>query len=134
MKNRLSDLNNHLFSQLERLSDDDLTPDQLEQEVERADAIVEVSDQIIANANLQFKAADLVARHGRGIANMIPETISGKVIEHKPVVPSKAITAEEQETAEVAKRRAQRIAEEERDEFRRQAEERAHQKGGRKDG
>ena len=32
MKNTLSDLNNYLFEQLERLSDDELTEDQLERE------------------------------------------------------------------------------------------------------
>ncbi len=32
MKNKLADLNNHLFAQLERLSDEDLAPEQIEQE------------------------------------------------------------------------------------------------------
>ena len=50
MKNRLSDLDNHLFAQIERLSDEDLTAEQIEQEVGRARAIVGVSDQIIENA------------------------------------------------------------------------------------
>ncbi len=64
MKNKLSDLNNHLFAQLERLGDEDLDADQIEKEAKRADAITEVADQIIRNADLQFKAAVLLANHG----------------------------------------------------------------------
>ena len=64
MKNRLSDLNNHLFAQLERLTEDDLTPEKIEQEAQRTEAIVKVADQIIRNADLTFKAASFVANHG----------------------------------------------------------------------
>ncbi len=64
MKNKLIDLNNHLFAQLERLSDEDLTIEQIETEVKRADAIVSVSDQIMRGADLQLKAVKLMAEHG----------------------------------------------------------------------
>lgn len=64
MKNKLADLNNHLFAQLERLSDENLTPEQIEQEAKRGAAIVDVADQIIRNADLTFKAATFVATHG----------------------------------------------------------------------
>lgn len=64
MKNKLSDLNNHLFAQIERLGDEDLTTEEIEKEAQRADAIVSVADQIIRNADLQFKAASLLANHG----------------------------------------------------------------------
>ena len=59
MKNTLSDLNNHLFAQLERLGDEDLQPQELENEIERAKAIAMVSSQIIANGNLVLKAKQL---------------------------------------------------------------------------
>jgi hypothetical protein len=64
VKNKISDLNDHLFAQLERLGDESLTPEQVAQEVERAGAIVGVAEQIARAADLQLKAAALVAAHG----------------------------------------------------------------------
>lgn len=64
MKNKLSDLNDHLFAQLERLGDEDLTPEQIETEAKRAEAISEIADQVIRNADLQLKAAQLLASNG----------------------------------------------------------------------
>ena len=64
MKNRLIDLNNHLFAQLEKLSDDELTPEDLAKEVDRTDAIVKVTQQIIDNAAIVLRGAALVAEHG----------------------------------------------------------------------
>lgn len=56
MKNTLSDLNNHLFAQLERLSDEDLEGDSLESEISRAKAVTDVASQIISNSSLVLKA------------------------------------------------------------------------------
>lgn len=84
MKNRLLDLNNHLFSQLERLTEENLSSEQIEQEVKRSEAIVAVSEQIIRNSDLTLKAATLVANHGDRFRPMLPtifrqpETIEGK--------------------------------------------------------
>lgn len=64
MKNKLVDLNNHLFGQLERLTEEDLSAEKIEQEVKRAEAIVAVSEQIIKNADLTLKAAVLFTNHG----------------------------------------------------------------------
>lgn len=73
MKNRLSDLNNHLFAQLERLADENLSPEQLEQEVKRSGAIVSVADTITSNAEMQLRAAKLYAEHGAGVLPMLPQ-------------------------------------------------------------
>lgn len=64
MKNKLTDLNDHLFAQLERLSEEGLSAEQIEQETARGAAIVSVADSIIRNADLTFKAATFVATHG----------------------------------------------------------------------
>ncbi len=72
MKNKLSDLNNHLFAQLERLGEEGLTPEQIEQEAQRTDAIVAVAEQIVRNADLQLKAATIIANHGDRFIPMLP--------------------------------------------------------------
>ena len=73
MKNKLTDLNDHLFAQLERMSDETMTADQIQQEAQRANAMVSVADQITRNADLQLKAAKLFADHGQQILPMLPQ-------------------------------------------------------------
>jgi len=77
VKNKLSDLNNHLFAQLERLGEEDLDADKIEQEAKRADAIVQVADQIIRNADLQLKAVGILANHGDRFKPMLTMIGSG---------------------------------------------------------
>ncbi len=55
--NKLIDLNNHLFAQLERLSDEDLTPDELKKEVSRSKAINGIASNIINNAKVGLEAS-----------------------------------------------------------------------------
>lgn len=55
--NTLSDLNNHLFAQLERLSDEELTEEQLEKEMQRAKAVNGVAKNIIDNAKTALEGA-----------------------------------------------------------------------------
>jgi hypothetical protein len=73
MSGKLIDLNNHLFAQLERLGDENLSDEKLEKEASRTDAIVKLSEQIIGNAQIALNAAALVAKHGCGNwENMLP--------------------------------------------------------------
>jgi len=69
----LADLNDHLFAQLNRLSQDNMTSEQIEEEVSRTAAIVSVANQVTHNADLQLKAAKLYAEHGRGVLDMLPQ-------------------------------------------------------------
>lgn len=73
MKNKLGDLNDHLFAQLERLADETMTAEQLEAEVKRAAAMVGVADRITGNADLQLRAARLFAEHGNAVLPMLPQ-------------------------------------------------------------
>ena len=66
MRNTLVDLNNHLFEQLERLNDEELTDEQLEKELKRTDAMKDIATQIIANANIVLKATELNMEYSRG--------------------------------------------------------------------
>ncbi|MBD2786339.1 hypothetical protein ID858_10325 [Xenorhabdus sp. DI] len=52
MKNKLEDLNNHLFAQIERLSDEGISGEQLETEIRRAKSVSDISNQIINNGKL----------------------------------------------------------------------------------
>ena len=58
MNNKLTDLNNHLFEELERLNDDETlnSDENFEKELKRSKAITTVSSQIIQNANVVLKA------------------------------------------------------------------------------
>lgn len=56
MRNSLGDLNNHLFAQLERLGDEDLEGEKLQEEIHRAKAISGIASQIISTGSLVLKA------------------------------------------------------------------------------
>lgn len=60
-RNRLVDLHNILFEQLERLNDEELSDKDLERELERTKAMVEVGKTIIANAQTAVNAQKIVS-------------------------------------------------------------------------
>lgn len=78
MKNTLGDLNNHLFAQLERLSDEDLKGEELQEEIGRAKAVKEIATQIISNANTVLNAQKLVAETTGRSQGIVPAMLEGK--------------------------------------------------------
>ena len=64
VKNTLADLNDHLFEQLERLNDDELTGEKLQEERERAKSMANIAQTIINNGELALKAVKHYDEYG----------------------------------------------------------------------
>lgn len=62
MKNKIDDLRNHLFAQLERLGDETLTGDALKEEIQRSKAVGEISGQVIDTARAENERLKLIKR------------------------------------------------------------------------
>lgn len=59
-KNKIADLKNHLFAQLERLNDESITPEEMKAEIDKAGAMEGISKQIIESEKLQIDTANLM--------------------------------------------------------------------------
>ncbi len=66
MKNNLSDVNNYLFEQLERLNDDETLSenDNFDKEIKRAKAVSTLCSTIVSNANLILNAKKYADENG----------------------------------------------------------------------
>ena len=77
MKNTLQDLNNHLFAELERLSDEETKGEELKEEITRAKAITDIATKIIDNADTVLQAkklqADVLGRSNIVIPKMLED-------------------------------------------------------------
>lgn len=56
MKNKLKDLNDHLFAQLERLGNESLKGEELDREIKRAQSMGGVANQVIQLGRLALDA------------------------------------------------------------------------------
>lgn len=72
MKNTLTDLNNYLFEQLERLQDDNLDESGLEKEIQRSEAVQKVAKTIIENGALALQAKKHLDEYGKGDKVALP--------------------------------------------------------------
>lgn len=78
-KNTLTDLNDHLFEQLERLNDEDLDAEQLEKELRRADGMTKIAAQIIQNGELAYRTMVHMDEYGyNGGRAAVPEMLEMK--------------------------------------------------------
>lgn len=79
MQNKLTDLNNHLFAELERLGDEELSDEELDKELKRADAMSKIAQQVINNGQLALHVAELQAEYtGSWGGNALLEEINGQ--------------------------------------------------------
>lgn len=56
MKNKLIDLNDHLFAQMERLGEEDITQEQMQIEIDRTKNMSIIAKKILENASLALDA------------------------------------------------------------------------------
>ena len=79
MKNKLIDLNNHLFEQMERLNDEGLSKEDFKKEIERAKAMTGIAQNIIQNGKLMLDSMKFVDEtgYGSGEVTINPKTLIG---------------------------------------------------------
>ena len=63
-RNKLSDLQNLLFAELERLDDEELTDEEVQKEVRRASAVKGVAEEIIKVNQLVLEASKTALEYG----------------------------------------------------------------------
>lgn len=77
IKNKLTDLNNHLFEQLEKLTDAE-PGEELELELKRAKAVASIASNIIDNGNLMLDTMKFMDENGYTIETEIkPQVLLG---------------------------------------------------------
>lgn len=81
-RNKITDLNDHLFAQLERLNDETMKADEMEIEFQKAKAISGVAAQIIKANKLTLDAMRILKDGSIG-PNDMPDTFGLKQL--KPV-------------------------------------------------
>jgi hypothetical protein len=76
-RNKITDLNDHLFAQLERLNDETIKPEKMEMEFQKAKAISNVASQIIKANKLTLDAMRIL-KDGSVGPNDMPDTFGLK--------------------------------------------------------
>ena len=74
MKNKLIDLNNHLFAQMERLCDESVPAKKMAEEIERSRAVTDVAKRIIENGRLALDSIKERAKY-TGDVETLPEML-----------------------------------------------------------
>ncbi len=64
MKNKLTDLSDYLFEQIERINDDSLTGEKLDEQIKKTEQINALAENIIKNGELQYKVMVKAADYG----------------------------------------------------------------------
>jgi len=63
-RNKLSDLNDYLFEQIERINDDELSGEDLDMQLKRSKAICQVSSVIVRNAAVMVQGMKMAQEYG----------------------------------------------------------------------
>ena len=76
--NSLADLNEYLFSALDAITNDDLSDEQLQREINKAQAVTKVAETVIRNGELALKTMQLVNEYGYTTPGMLRYGLRGK--------------------------------------------------------
>jgi hypothetical protein len=80
-RNKIEDLNDHLFTALERLNDESIKGDDLQEEIERSKAIANVGSKVIESMKVQSET--FIALMENGYRPAIPEQFKAMLPERK---------------------------------------------------
>lgn len=73
-KNKVEDLKNHLFAQLERLNDESISPEDMKAEIEKAKAMEGISKQVIDIERINIEKTRIVINaYESGIISQSPK-------------------------------------------------------------
>ena len=78
MSNDLNELNNHLFTQLNRLNDEKIKGEELQNEVDRTRAVTDIAKEILCGANIQLSVLKLKAEYRGFQNNDVPKLLNEK--------------------------------------------------------
>jgi hypothetical protein len=84
MKNKISDLRDHMFAALERLGNEELSPEDLRKEIERSQAISEVGKVIVESAKTEVMYAKLTGKKKDEPTKFLEEEEKEKLPELRP--------------------------------------------------
>ena len=76
---KLDDLNEYLFLSLDRITNDDLSDENLDREIKRAASVTKIAQTIINNGNLALSAMNAANEYGFNAKN--PEKNIPKMLE-----------------------------------------------------
>lgn len=65
-KTTLNDLNEYLFQELDRLTNEDLSAEELDKEIKRSDALQKIAKTVIDNGTLALHAKKYLDEYGEG--------------------------------------------------------------------
>ncbi len=71
-KTTLNDLNEYLFQEMDRLTNEDLSAEELDKEIKRSDALQKVAKTIIDNGTLALQTKKHLDEYGQGDRVEIP--------------------------------------------------------------
>ncbi len=77
-KESILDLNSYLFEQLDKVTNDNLSGQDLKDEIERSKAVCNIAETIVKNASLALKVAEFTQEIGTSDGHYIPDMLTGE--------------------------------------------------------